>query len=328
MRSFTDPLLTDSATPGAGETNVNRAVHVQELRGEVVKASLFVPHLDERPVKQWAVEHVDAGDVEFNATGSGCVRSIFVATDCTIDIWVDGEASPRVSCKTSELAFANGSTSGGVFGPYMQDFAGVPKYGAYINLPIPFHTALRIRFRLASGWHFINVLYNHSTTVDHNYGRYNYFNFLKASFAPPLAPPRTLLSVSGKKGALFGLYYDLQGTTMEVLEGDTLFTADGVANLQSGTEDLFFAAWYFGGLFTAGNAAIDPVAWPRFMGRSAGINKYQQNPNYRFGMYRYFDHAPINFDSSLSLTWGSDPEFDTATPFLGLDASFIYYTET
>ncbi len=324
MKQFTDPKLTNSASPGAGETNVNSCVHVQELRNEVMLASLFDAHLDERSVRTASTQSPegDPANLDLQLTGSGVIRSIWAAgaeiEDGTglIKIWIDGEAQPRVNCSVRQFFF---STAYRV-GAFLEDQHGRTKLAGYRMTPIPFHTSIRIMIDC----HFSNVVYNYSSTVDFDYGRYNQFHFDTKTFSG--AGTYALLDVSGKKGALYGLYYDMRGSD-GMLEGDTEFTADGVWNGQSGTEDLFFCSYYFEDLFDYPTKTVNLTKWPNLHSAEAGITDFHQhgtvNSDNQWGMYRYFRKHPVVWDSTFALRWLPQSLFPNPST---LNVALVYYT--
>jgi hypothetical protein len=369
MKGWTDPLLTDSASPGAGETNVNRAMHVADLRKEIQKASLFAGHLDERPVKtvSWqAASGFPGGPGNYNArlltaektildvAGSGVVRSFWCTflshkvNEVTIRIYVDGEVTPRINCLISEFLFC----PLGVQSPYHAKYTGVngvapmttvnpviPK-GGYRKTPIPFHSHMKITLQGnvdygtgASAGLYCNVQYNHSATIDYDYGRYNFFNLAKAAISAETGPE--FLSITGKAGALWSVCYGMVGEDL-TLEGDTLYNADGAGwQGDSGTEDFFLDGWYwnFALALVPGQSTvkyIEPAVYPSMVADDHGVNLVLNDgmSGVTVSAYRYFDDAPICFDSSLHVK-RADGDAD-AFPGSPAACTYIalYYTAT
>lgn len=337
--NWTDPALTDSLTPAPGETNINRASHVSELRAEIEKLSLFAPHLDERPLRCAAGQSVfpalgGAENVLLDTTGSGCVRTIwFVALSDAgdggrIKIYVDGEATPRVDCSWREWAFALDAA------PFMSDHMGLvapgPHFantvGTYRHTPIPFHSRIRIvhvstATTGGAGRYWFQVAYNHSATVDFNYGRYRYFNTTATSQTMTAGGggAATVLDVA-KRGALYGAYLHMTFTdsTLLPLEGDLDVYVDNEATPSyrgSGTEDVPLLAFYFQPFADSANAEGDfknPTAAtrPLMLSRTSGVTHLELRTAQTniAGMYRYWDVSPLPFESRAIVTWQNTAE--------------------
>jgi hypothetical protein len=351
MKGWTDPNLVDAqgtfplpgdyAAPPAGTTDKSKAVHMTEVRTELAKASLFMAHLDERPLYVTSTQNIDefTGPEYFTGTilneaGAGVIRSIWIIAD-RIKIYVDDEPTPRVDCTPYELALAGWGSNG----YYMGDFSGVSKNAAYLNIPIPYHTRIRIDVVRAL---YYNIYRNHSVSVDYNYGRYNKFNFARYgpnnSFVGASEPGGVpVLSVSGKgRGALYGLYYAFDGP-VNTLEGDSIATVDVGQPTehimpQSGCEDLFFGSFYFEGLWAPGaTQTLLPTQWPQFLGRSSGVNlwgpqTYNGTSGVKAGMYRWFDAHPFSWEHSIVWRYGQEYVFSLTYP-VKFEAHFIYYSE-
>jgi hypothetical protein len=374
MRAWADPILTDSETPGAGETNVNRASHVTDLRNEIQKASLWLPYLDERPVYTRSFQANSNGSTDnigtkdavisygsettlLDVTGSGVVRSIWMTLayikidEVTLRIYVDNEATPRVECLFSDFCFA----SIGVQSPLHSKWtgvSGVPPLGAnpsaaarplvgWRKTPIPYHSRVRITVESmvakSAGQYgmFANILYNHSATIDYDYGRYNYFNLAKTVADPVVGGVTEYLNVSGKRGALFGVYYGMIGEEV-MLEGDTHFNIDG-AGLQgdSGTEDYFFDGWYWSSWLESYDnnvrGRIVPQMLPLVAGDSHGVNLalWGGLQPVHVGAYRYYDDAPLCWETSFAMH-RHDGDADMGGPESPSTCTYValYYTET
>lgn len=135
MRQFTDPDIDDG--------DVNKALHVTELRKQIMMASLFMPHLDERPVYNAfskSIYQVGTFRTALELTGSGVIRSIWGAVNLSgrIKITVDGVV--RVDTTLQKFVFVHG----GCLGNFQSKYHGRSNDGGYRNVPIPFHTSIKV----------------------------------------------------------------------------------------------------------------------------------------------------------------------------------------
>jgi hypothetical protein len=363
MLTFTDPKITDAVPPGAGETNINKSLHMQEVRNELMKASLFCPHLDERPLKcasgQSVAPAANGENVLLDVNGSGCIRTIWLVAHIVPDkgaaeggrikVYVDNEATPRVDCTWREWAFALDAQ------PFMSDHMGLvapgtsftfPSIGTYRHTPIPFHSRIRVVFTSAGtssadGRFYFQVAYNHSTTVDFSYGRYKFFNAKSFAATAPIvggAGPdySDLLDVS-KRGALYGLYLHQSFTddTLIPLEADLDVFVNGESTPSyrgTGTEDVPLHAYYFQPWAESApvgdNDYKNPAAAtrPLMLSRTQGATHLELRAGQpkRAGMYRYWDISPIPFESRAVVRWHHVSDVEA----VGLRSVVLYYTET
>lgn len=336
MKQFTDPNLTDSPTPGPGESNVNRSIHVQELRDEITKASLWLPVLDERPLRCVGGQRVNVGvgDNEIlNVAGAGCLRSMFVvnhveankgtAEGGRIKVYVDDESSPRIDCTIREFVFGVGVSQ-----PYMEERHGFtapgPSYtfaapGGYRNTPVPFHTRLRVVFTsagAATGGLYWQAVYHHSTTVDFNYGRFHKCNLITSAHTVPEFESRDVIPLfNGRgRGALYALHQHYAIQQEFALEGDFRVYVDGESSpsfASTGTEDLWLGSYYWYP-FSSGTPVLPSGNLPNVRNGRVGLVARDAT---NVSAYRYFDDGPVQFESSLKAAWhNNDIELSGGEP--------------
>ena len=369
MRQWTDPQIAD-APAGAGFVDVNKALHVTELRREVEKASLFLPHLDERPMRTQTKEYqaVPANTeytcMELPAGAKGVIRSLNYIVygleqipNARLRIYVDGEVNPRVDVLLRQWGFSELDTPayftdyhGSALGCSYLPAGATPGGGAYRLNPIPFHNGIRVTYTntVATEAMWFQAVYNYSTTIDYDYGRYNYFNWAKdvRTVPPGLA---TLANVSGKVGAVYGTYHALHGLGSVgqpewMMEGNYWIHTDGqLSVLGTGTEDYYLGAFGivpFGYSQDLPNLAqLEHNSAGKLCSRSQGFPMWHEfNQAGTICGYRYYDVGPLCFDSGFTFQWENgdelganfDPEHTHRYSIgeVSSSAHVLYYTQT
>lgn len=239
MKSWTDP------TPADGD--VINTTHITDLRSEIQKLSLWMPQLDERPMRGLRREQRKlSANVEvtiLDLVGYGCIRELYfvgVASnnfkDTRLRIYTDSESSPRIDCTFAEFCFGKSAYT---------DNINTPEFGwnhalnntwpsgrdrtlfhsCYRLTPIPYHGNIKITltpttYESVGYW---QIKTNHSDSIDYDYGRYNYLNtsIVRGRVVTLSDPWATLLNVSNKQGTLWSSYQHMNNTGVPYfLEGE------------------------------------------------------------------------------------------------------------